>query len=160
MASEHFKDAELACPCCGVNGVKQPVLDAAELLRAAAEKRYGIGRLRTNATSAYRCEDHNKAIGGALNSQHMLGIALDIQLQVSQDYGGKGARRWVTVAPREWEDLARQAPGIGGYGRDDERNFAHIDTREKMGSRIAQWCYKNGKEVPYYPASQSKTEKS
>jgi hypothetical protein len=154
--SPHFQtDRMLPCPCCGVNGVKQAVLDAAEAIRAKAEARYGMGRVRMGVQSGYRCEDHNKAIGGAQNSQHMQGTALDLNLQIAKDSGGKGKLAWVTVAPREWEDLARQGPGIGGYGRDDERNFAHIDTREKMGAHISQWCYKNGKEVPYYPAVQT-----
>ena len=149
--SEHFHNAELACPCCGVNGVQPAVLDTAESIRSAAGQRYGKVRLKT--TSAYRCPAHNAAIGGSVKSQHMLGTALDIRLQVF-----KGLKKWVTIAPCEWEDLARQAPGLGGYGRDDERQFAHIDTRDK----VAQWCYESYahpqnstkkfyRECAYYP---------
>ena len=134
--SEHFQEAELACPCCGVNGVQQPVLDAAEAIRSAAEQRYGKVRVKT--TSAYRCPAHNAAIVGSVKSQHMLGTALDIRLQAFKWNKFLNLKQWVTIAPCEWEDLARQA-GVGGYGRDDERQFAHIDTRDK----VAQWCYKS-----------------
>lgn len=157
MRSEHFKDAELACPCCGVNGVKPAVLDAAEAIRAKAEARYGLGRVRMGVQSGYRCENHNKAIGGATNSQHMQGTALDLNLQIAKDSGGEGKLAWVTVRSADWEDLARQAPLLGGIGRDDERHFIHIDTRDKT----AQWCYESYahphnstkfyRECAYYP---------
>ena len=34
-----------------------------------------------NINSAYRCEAHNKSVGGSVNSQHLLGKAADIVIQ-------------------------------------------------------------------------------
>ena len=159
METAHFKDAELACPCCGANGVKQSILDLAEDVRSKAEDHYGLGRVRLAVSSAYRCEDHNSAVGGAKHSQHVLGLALDLRMQVAQDIGGKGARKWVDVPVGMFEQIARRSKLLGGIGRDDERQFVHIDSRPRSSAIPAQWCYKNGKEEAYY-AVKSNTERA
>jgi hypothetical protein len=143
--SKHFKKQELECPCCAINDVKQPVVDAAEWIRARAEDRYGLGNVRLRVTSAYRCPTHNAAIRGAVRSCHKFGTAMDLELQI------RDPRGWITVAPGYWEDLARQAPGVGGYGRDDQRKFAHIDTRKLLHGKISQWCYESRTACAYYP---------
>jgi len=69
--SANFNKSEFACPCCG-----QRVTDA-ELV-------YRLERLRKklNApiiiTSGFRCQKHNKEVGGAENSRHIYGEAADI----------------------------------------------------------------------------------
>ena len=71
-------------------------------------------------TSGYRTESHNKKVGGAKKSIHMMGIATDIVV--------KG------VAP---EDVAAYAellmPDKGGIGL--YRTFVHIDVRHEK----ARW---------------------
>ena len=124
--SLHFTDAELACKCCGVNECKPELLDALEELRTL------IGRPIT-IDSAYRCPAHNKAVGGELHSQHMLGIAADIRVP--------------GISMPALEHFIRQVPAFNGIGRDDSRGFVHADTRKNP----AQWCYApDGKVVPYY----------
>jgi uncharacterized protein YcbK (DUF882 family) len=149
LTSAHFTDSELACPCCGENGMQQSALDLLEDIRSKAEDHFGMGRVRVIPTSAYRCEAHNKAVGGAAHSQHVKGLAADWTMQVGQDRG-KGKTEWVTVPVSVTEQIARRSKLLGGIGRDDERKFIHTDSRPKMNALPAQWAYKDGKEVPYY----------
>lgn len=149
MTSEHFTDAELRCPCCGVNSIQPDALDLAESIRATASAK--LGTIRLIVTSGYRCESHNAAIGGAPRSQHVQGLALDLRLELQHD----GV--WTPVQPSEWEPIARLAPKLGGIGRDDERGFIHVDARPRFTSLPAQWCYHAGREVAYYKPKQPGT---
>jgi uncharacterized protein YcbK (DUF882 family) len=147
-SSAHFSDTELACPCCGVNGVTQRGVDLLEDVRSIAGLQLGMDSVRLTIKSGFRCEEHNIKIGGAKNSQHMAGTAADAVLQVKQGKAGK----WVNVPVSTFEQIARRSKLLGGIGRDDERGFVHIDARPKAQATPAQWCYKGGKEVAYYPA--------
>jgi len=75
-ASAHFSYAEFRCKCGGrYDGCRgtltyRPLLAGLETYRA----RYGP----TTIVSGYRCSGHNRAVGGATSSQHMLGRAADI----------------------------------------------------------------------------------
>lgn len=153
----HFTDAELQCPHCKVNGMKQEAVDLFEDVRAKAEEYFGGGRVRMLPDSAYRCEEHNAAVGGAPRSQHMQGLALDFRMQVGQDRG-KGKIEWVPVQPKTVEEIARKSQKLGGIGRDDERGFVHIDARPRTTALPACWCYSGGKEVAYYKAGVQSTE--
>lgn len=64
--------------------------------------------------SGYRCNKHNKAVGGASGSKHRTGAAADIKV--------KG------VSPRRVAQYA-ETIGIRGIGLYD--TFVHIDTRTK-----------------------------
>ena len=152
VTSAHFADEELCCPHCLINGMQQSALDLAEDVRAKAEDNYGQGRVRLTVNSAYRCPEHNVAVGGAKHSQHVLGLALDLKMEIAQDFGGKGKRKWVPVPVGVFEGIARRSKLLGGIGRDDERQFVHIDARPRTTAIPAQWAYKSGKEVPYYAA--------
>lgn len=44
-----------------------------------------IAKMGFSISSAYRCPDHNREIGGASNSQHMKGRALDVLLGSYQE---------------------------------------------------------------------------
>lgn len=61
-----------ACPCCGVDGTTESSRKAFERL----EDEWGALVL----TSAYRCEKHNRAVKGALKSQHLFGKAFDVKM--------------------------------------------------------------------------------
>ena len=75
-----FKEKEFACKCCGQlpplarENVKALV---SEVLDPVREK---LG-MPIVVNSGYRCEKHNKAVGGVKNSQHLKGEAADIQCQ-------------------------------------------------------------------------------
>jgi uncharacterized protein YcbK (DUF882 family) len=71
--SEHFYYKEYSCKCCGETKINIELIIALEKLRVLVNKPIMI-------TSGYRCSLHNKAIGGAKNSQHMFGNAVDIKV--------------------------------------------------------------------------------
>lgn len=72
--TEHFNLIEFQCPCC------HTVKLHPELLRRAVRLRAAWGR-PVVVNSAYRCEKHNKMVGGAANSRHRLGRALDVRVR-------------------------------------------------------------------------------
>ena len=75
-----FKEKEFACKCCGQlpplarENVKALVR---EVLDPVREK---LGRPIV-VNSGYRCEKHNKDVGGVRNSQHLRGEAADIHCE-------------------------------------------------------------------------------
>lgn len=132
MYSQHFSDAELSCHCKhphpdGENKVTPSLISALESFRLLIKKPVIVD-------DAYRCSLHNKEVGGALHSQHLLGNAADIRVD--------------GFSANELYLIAATIPGIHGFGRDDFKNYLHIDTRP---APTAKWCYgKNGKEIPWY----------
>lgn len=67
-----------------------------------------------NISSGYRCPDHNRAVGGVWNSQHVAGTAADIYVD------GMGVR--------ELADICKQIfDGVGTYV---DGGFVHVDMRE------------------------------
>lgn len=69
---QFFQEKEFRCPCCGQGDVAASLVLALELLRAA----WG-GPVIVN--SAFRCLAHNREVGGAEHSRHLLGLAADIR---------------------------------------------------------------------------------
>ena len=132
QSSAHFSKHELACKHCGECFVEQDLLDALEAFRAAVGSPVLIH-------SAYRCAQHNAAVGGKKNSQHVAGRAADISVI------GKTAR--------ELKAIAETVPQIKGFGIDDHKDYLHIDVR---ASEVAcLWCYSEaGKTIPYYDDKQ------
>ena len=66
-----FKPEEFKCPCCGQGSPAQMLVLWLDLFRAA----WGYP-VRIN--SGFRCEKHNKEVGGAEKSRHLIGCAADI----------------------------------------------------------------------------------
>lgn len=112
-STQHFKSSEMACKHCGVVKADQHLIAVLELLRLRFGKPIII-------TSGYRCEIHNKNVGGAPKSKHIDGIAADIQV--------KG------VAPSLvfdfLDDTFPNCYGIGLYS-----SWVHIDVRQEK----ARW---------------------
>ena len=102
---------------------RAPVLAAEfEAIRAAVGAPVRIG-------SAYRTPAHNRSVGGAKNSQHMEGRALDL-------YPPTG----MTIAKlyEICRDRARlHESKIGGLGR--YPTFVHIDIRPLAEGRLVVW---------------------
>ena len=70
--TKNFKVSEFACRCgCGRNKIDQRVLNMAQAIR----DELGVP-VRVN--SGYRCEEHNRRVGGVKNSKHTLGLAADL----------------------------------------------------------------------------------
>ena len=126
--SPHFSDAELACHHCGVNGCQQELVDALEALRA-------IAGVPIKVNDAYRCPEHNAAVGGAPHSEHMTGIAADIVIE--------------GMSPEEMYHAAQQVPAIKGIGVANRQGYIHVDTR----TAPARWCYGiNGQTCAWDPS--------
>ena len=75
-----FKEKEFACKCCGQlpplarENVKALVCEVLDPVR----EKLGMPIV---VNSGYRCEKHNKDVGGVKNSQHLRGEAADIYCQ-------------------------------------------------------------------------------
>ena len=111
--SKNFKDSEMACDCCGEVKLDPHLFAILELVRLRFDSPVVI-------TSGYRCPKHNESVGGASNSQHLLGTASDIVL--------KG------VAPKDVYDFIDGIfPKTYGLGLYD--TFVHIDVRQER----ARW---------------------
>lgn len=108
--SEYFSLSEFACPCCGRVKVSEKFV---ELVARLHELRKVLGK-PIKITSAYRCSDHNEEVGGAAQSQHLLGAAADIIVS--------------GVKPSE---VAEQAERVGFRGIGVYSTFTHVDVREK-----------------------------
>lgn len=106
--SENFSRKEFACKCgCGFDTADIETLKILEDVRTFFMAPVSI-------SSACRCYEHNKNVGGASNSQHLRGRAVDITI------------RGVTpMAVAQYaEKLMPHSGGIGSYN-----TFTHIDTR-------------------------------
>ena len=68
---KYFRKAEFVCPCCGRCEMDKELIWKLDLLRELVDAPLII-------TSGFRCERHNKAVGGAPNSAHLRGKAADI----------------------------------------------------------------------------------
>lgn len=108
--SEHFHEQEFACPCCGQVHVDTALVDLLE------EIRNHFGR-PVIVNSGYRCDIHNKTVGGGEYSRHLKGAAADIVVS--------------GVSPAKVRQfLYGRSIGLGSY-----ETFTHVDTRGYM----ARW---------------------
>lgn len=117
----NFNASEMACKC----GCGQSDMDASFMIR--------LQRLRDEfgpmiITSAFRCKNHNDAIGGG--PEHPLGKAADIAVDRQK------ARRMLTLAVMDF-------PRIGVKQRGEGR-FLHLgtaDPSEVNGASPTIWSY-------------------
>lgn len=112
----HFTLEELAChdgtpyPQAWVASRAVPLCEAAEFIR----EQCGFPLV---VNSGFRTESYNRSIGGARNSQHVQGRALDLHPQ-------RGSLKVLREAAQRARELGL-ITGIGFYS-----DFVHIDTRE------------------------------
>lgn len=69
--SEFFSENELSCRCCGRCAIHKNQLIALDKLREELNAPLLV-------TSGFRCEEHNKKVGGSKNSWHKKGLATDL----------------------------------------------------------------------------------
>lgn len=113
----YFEDYEFACKCNRHN-----VVDGKNVLDHVIDKRLVdvLDKIRERVgrpvyiESGYRCEDHNREVGGVPNSQHVLGTAADITVD--------------DISIDELADIAKEC-GADGVGRYYGLQFVHIDVR-------------------------------
>ena len=77
--SKYFKPSEMACKCgCGKSYMDNDIYTYLDIAREFADVPFVIN-------SGYRCEKHNKAVGGKETSSHLKGLAVDIKATTSRD---------------------------------------------------------------------------
>ena len=74
--TQYVKRSEFRCPCCGLCHVDDWVVNRFNEARSIAGVPFTIN-------SGYRCERHNKAVGGIIDSAHMAGLAADLKAEDS-----------------------------------------------------------------------------
>lgn len=114
MLSEHFSESEMSCHHCGqlpAGGINGVLLDGLERLRTIVGKPIYV-------TNAYRCPEHNAAVGGVSNSQHVQGTAADIYVD------GMGVWELANICKQIFD-------GVGEYYGQE---FVHVDMRDNGNS--------------------------
>lgn len=110
--SKYFWRYEIACKCgCGYD-----TMDAETLKIADEIRELNAGPITPN--SGARCEKHNKEVGGAEDSQHLIARAMDLPV--------KNPLSVFKYLTKKYPDKY----GIGLY-----KTFVHIDTRKEA----ARW---------------------
>lgn len=73
---EFFEFSEFACPCTACRPLQRNEMLHKTIghLHAARE----TSQVRWDISSGWRCEDHNRQVGGSENSAHLTGHAADI----------------------------------------------------------------------------------
>lgn len=127
MINEYFKYSEFDCKC---GKCERPEgVPSQELIEILTKIRKHYNQ-PVVINSGYRCEAHNKAVGGSANSQHFKGSAVDFIVKN-------------TPTESVWEYVLEKW-GNEPLGLAIKRNkgniyagFVHIDTRGKK----ARWEY-------------------
>ena len=114
MLSEHFSESEMSCHHCGqlpAGGISGVLLDGLERLRTIVGKPIYV-------TNAYRCPEHNAAVGGVSNSPHVHGTAAVIYVD------GMGVWELANICKQIFD-------GVGEYYGQE---FVHVDMRDNGNS--------------------------
>lgn len=118
--TRHFSRRELACKCgCGTSPGVETLRKTAEFLERI---RTYLGDRAITINSGYRCEAHNRTVGGEPNSFHLRGYAADITVA--------GLTPGQVQAKLDAPNSPVAEGGLGCYG-----TFTHIDRRGKK----ARW---------------------
>ncbi len=119
--TEHFFWAEAKCNHCGALPPNpQTIINTANFLERVREK---LGGVPLDVNSWYRCPFWNHAVGGATDSMHMKGYAVDITVK--------------TMTPGNVQKILRQYFGEAGFikGFGIYKGFTHVDRRTGTPSK-------------------------
>ena len=78
MSYKYFSINEFKCPCCNVNKFNTDNIPTLDNIRDLYEKPLFVA-------SGYRCEKHNKEVGGVIDSEHVIGEGVDFSIIHSSD---------------------------------------------------------------------------
>ena len=121
--SKHFRVREFASK----DGADKVLIDD-DLVKLLENIREASGGKSVTINSGYRSPEHNKAVGGVSNSQHVKGTAADIVVADTDP---------LTVGQIA-EYYLNTKGGIGVY-----KSFTHVDTRANR----SRWDQRSGKQV-------------
>lgn len=111
-----FKPHETACKCCGKNEMSPDLMQRLDIARKLANIPFKIN-------SGFRCQEHNKRVGGSANSSHIRGLAVDIACTDDRT-------RFILIEALLEAGFSR----LGIHER-----FIHVDVDNKKNSAI--WFY-------------------
>ena len=123
--SDHFYVSEFTCRC----GCYTPVQVRKRwpaLVQVLEKIRAAVGKPIT-VTSGYRCPTHNRAVGGAKGSQHVVGAAVDFKVE------GKTGAELASIVEALIASGEIPDGGLGLYH--DRPAIVHYDLR----GRRARW---------------------
>ncbi len=135
--STHFQYEDFISKADGdasTNGIPRMYWDNIQALMDRLEMvRISIGNLPIIIRSGYRSPEYNRRIGGARQSQHMLGKAADIYIK------DKTLSCYQLASAIYFNQKLR--PLFGGYGLGSDTNL-HIDIRQKANPiKPSVWWY-------------------
>lgn len=108
MITKNFSKKEMSCPCCNRADMSLGFMMKLQKVRDIVDVPLTI-------TSGYRCAKHNKSVGGAPSSYHLLGQAADIAIK-----GDKQLRYKIVKAAME----------VGMGGIECSSKHIHMDSRD------------------------------
>ena len=129
--SRWFSEEQFRCPCCGGLKIDDRLIDMLD--GAVAQLESVVGEVReVVVTSGYRCEAHNRDVGGYHKSFHLIGKAADTMPRVVGVDAVDVMRLWFFALIRA---------GFNGVGYTN--GYAvHADMREYPGVSPQVWAPK------------------
>jgi len=107
-------------------GLKPQMVQKLQALEVACSE---LGMDDLYLTSAYRDPKHNEKVGGAKNSMHLKGLAVDVAVPKNKQ--------------KEFVELAKKS-GFKGIGANPDKGFVHVDL-----GRSRTWSYGDDKAKNY-----------
>ncbi|GHS96110.1 hypothetical protein AGMMS50276_13970 [Synergistales bacterium] len=116
---EYFSSSEFLCPCCKKGSPAALLVLWCDLLRRS----WGDPII---VNSGWRCEPHNKEVGGSQTSRHKIGCAADCRITDAQ------GQRWL-----EFVAMAEGLCSVPGFEFRVYKTFVHIAVPREESAR--QW---------------------
>lgn len=133
MIMKHFQYKEFVCKCCGhLSGLAQENIEAlVQYVLDPVREDYGKP---IAVNSGYRCPYHNTEIGGASQSQHLKGEAVDIRAVglVGDDLAIENLEIARSIVKNgKWDQMILEDVPNGGV----EPKWIHVSWKRNGGNR-------------------------